>query len=484
MARAVVGCGPAQQGRVSIRILHSRWFVPLTVFVVCWTLTTHGKYSAAGDEPHYLIVSQSLLADGDLDVRNNYATGQSRRFGGGGLEPGPHARETQNGRLLSVHDVGVPVALLPVYTVATSVSGLVPESVLRRFRMNRGLFAYSLISLFIIGMTSGAAALTRAALIADGAPAGVASAVVLAVWLSPPVLSNSFLVFPEPFALLLTAWALRTAVASPQVAFQRPAMLFLLALGLLPWFHRKYALYGMAVLLTVAWHRRGTIAGMTKTERAAALALFATPQIALALWTLHHWGNIGGALVLERAPFSLGALRTGWLGLLVDRENGLLVWAPIYLLLPVAWTLAWRRTRLWLLPTASLFFMSAAHDQWWGGFSPAARFLVPLCPVFAFVGVILVRDRSLRRACLALLVPQVLISAYGWQHPRALWPQGDGHNRVIAAILGWVGGSEGILPALRASVPATTRALAMITGVAVVNGAAWIAARGRKPVEP
>jgi hypothetical protein len=30
----------------------------LTMFVVVWTLTTHGKYSADGDEPHYLMVTR------------------------------------------------------------------------------------------------------------------------------------------------------------------------------------------------------------------------------------------------------------------------------------------------------------------------------------------------------------------------------------------------------------------------------------------
>jgi len=42
------------------------------IFLFVWSLTTHGKYSASGDEPHYLMITQSLAADGDLDVANNY----------------------------------------------------------------------------------------------------------------------------------------------------------------------------------------------------------------------------------------------------------------------------------------------------------------------------------------------------------------------------------------------------------------------------
>jgi hypothetical protein len=213
---------------------------------------------------------------------------------------------------------------------------------------------------------------------------------------------------------------------------------------------------------------------LIRRERAALIALFVLPQIALLLWTWLYWGNLGGALTLERAPFSWNALRMGWLGQLVDRENGLLVWAPIYLFLPLAWVIDWRRNWPWLLPAASLFLISAAHDQWWGGFSPAARFLVPLIPVFTFVGTVLVRDTILRRAHLTLLVPQVLISAIGWDSPRWLWPQGDGHNRVLSAILESVGASERLLPSLRSTVADMSKAGAWLALVGAANACAWV----------
>ena len=63
------------------------------------------------------------------------------------------------------------------------------------------------------------------------------------------------------------------------------------------------------------------------------------------MWTWQHWGNLGGPLTIGGAPFSWHAFRAGSLGLLVDRENGLFVWAPLYALLPAAWALSWPRTR-------------------------------------------------------------------------------------------------------------------------------------------
>src|SRR6186997_3441458 len=81
------------------------------IFVVTWGLTTHGKYSVTGDEPHYLMVAQSLLADGDIDVANNYQRNDGARFGADGVQPETHVRVTTRGRSLPVGDLGVPVLL-------------------------------------------------------------------------------------------------------------------------------------------------------------------------------------------------------------------------------------------------------------------------------------------------------------------------------------------------------------------------------------
>ena len=117
--------------------------VAAVVFVVVWGLTTHGKYSSTGDEPHYLIVAESLVSDGDLDLANNYAHDDGRLFGHAGLVNDGHARPNAAGRLESVHDIGLAVALAPPYLVAKHLSALVPDDVLRRFRMTHGLFTYS-----------------------------------------------------------------------------------------------------------------------------------------------------------------------------------------------------------------------------------------------------------------------------------------------------------------------------------------------------
>jgi hypothetical protein len=406
--------------------------VAAIIFLVIWGLTTHGKYSVTGDEPHYLLVSQSLLADGDLDLRNNYENGDGRLFGSSGLQPELHARTARDGRFLPVHDIGLPVLLLPVYAVATYVARFMPEEVLARFRMSQGLFAYSLISLAIALSFCVSAAITRGALLRQGITPRASAAIVFAVWLTAPVLSNSFLVFPEAIAILVTAWTVY-ACSGTAARWSPSDTLLVLALGALPWVHRKYAIYALALAAVLIWMRRDRLTARTALVRLA--PLYVLPQLALAWWTYRHWGNLAGPIALDRLPFSWDAFAHGLAGTFVDREHGLLWWAPAYAILPAAWWIADAKCRAWIVPMLALLIPGAAHDQWWGGFSPAVRFLVPAAPIACLIAApALVRSVRLRAAAVVLFVPQAVIAAYGWQHARLLWPHGDGHNRILEVL--------------------------------------------------
>jgi len=192
------------------------------------------------------------------------------------------------------------------------------------------------------------------------------------------------------------------------------------------------------------------------------------PQIALAMWTYSYWGNLSGPVALERLPFSWDDFLHGLFGTFVDRENGLLWWAPAYMLLPAAWWLGERSLRIWAVPIAALVLPGAAHDLWWGGFSPAGRFLVPAAPIVCLISATpLVRNVRLRAVAISLLLPQFAIAGYGWQRPRLLWPRGDADNRILAALApplnAWA-------PSLRVMTEhAWRRSVELLSVVAIVN---------------
>src|SRR5256885_12120728 len=55
--------------------------------------------------------------------------------------------------------------------------------------------------------------------------------------------------------------------------------------SVLPWFHRKYAIYVAALLLVVWWQHRASISSWTRRDRVVGGALLAAPSLVLAVWS-------------------------------------------------------------------------------------------------------------------------------------------------------------------------------------------------------
>jgi hypothetical protein len=130
--------------------------------------------------------------------------------------------------------------------------------------------------------------------------------------------------------------------------------------------------------------------------------------------------------------------------MLFDGAHGLFLSAPIYLLTPAAMVLLWRRSpkearELPLLIGSYWFFVLLPVTNphgWEGGWSPAARFLMPIAPFLALpVAVLLAAGRS-RWVAAAIVVIQVLISRYLWAHPMWSWSGDEGPSPWLARFVG------------------------------------------------
>jgi hypothetical protein len=444
-----------------------RTWLPIAVILFIWSLTTHGKFSNSGDEPHYLIIAESLISDGDLDLDNNVREGDARWFGADDFEPGPHAHRTRSGALWSVHDVGVAVLVAPVYAAASRLAARVPEEWLARVRQTRGLFAYSLVSLVLIVLTAFSVRLLFFSF-ARVATTQRAAIVALVLALSPPVLAHAFLIFPETLAFPVVGAVVWLWSLDDRALPRGRVLLIALAVGMLPWLHRKYAplVVGLAVILAVqhwSWLR-----DQSRGYRLLLAAAALVPQMALYAWTYSAWGNVGGPHMLQDVPFSLGWLPEGALGMLLDRERGLLGYAPIYLIAPACFVLSWRESRWLLVPIATFYLPMASYATWDAGFSPAARFLVPLTPLVAFAALRALDARPLRIAAIALFVFQAVIVAVVWDYPRALWPREQGTNQALDAIPIVGPAWSNVLPSLHTGDPIASAWLAVAV-VLVVN---------------
>jgi hypothetical protein len=407
--------------------------VALIAFLFLWSMSTHGKPSAAGDEPYYLIVSHSLLADHDLDLANNFQNNDGRLVGADRLAAGPHAKMNRLGELWSTHDVGLSVVVLPAYAIGSALGRTLPASTLARFRMDQGRFAYFTVSVFLIALTSIGAGLLFAALLRFASP-GMSAAIALIVTLSPPVLPHGFLVFPETPAFVVTCFVLWLAV---EVDFGRRYFwtgVAAVALGCLPWIHRKFSFFVIALAVALWQSQRLWFSEQRRGRLPVLIALFVVPQILLHAFTLRAWGSIGGPQIMDADVFRMSGIGTGAIGMLLDRSRGLLPYAPVYLLLPLIWWAAGRRFLIWLLPIAALFLPMAAFVTWDAGYSPAARFLVPLMPLAALPAAVAMKRRWIALVAAPLLALQLEINGLSWNRPRILWPQDVGDNRALNSI--------------------------------------------------
>jgi len=342
-----------------------------------------------GDEPHYLMVADSLLRDHDLSLERDYAEGRYRDFHPEPLAPHYRVRG-KNGAIYSLHAVGLSLLVLPAYALA-SYAG-----------------TSFLMALLGVWLAVELRAVLRAS-IGDGAD-GVAWIVAL----SPPLVHYAGLVFTEIPAALVVALALRHGRAAVSV---RTALLTGAALAFLPWLNVRYTVLTV-ILLAFALAARPGI-----RVAAAWLAPSALSAAALALFHFHLYGFYDPRRVYGRRPeLSLAGLPRGLPGLLFDQEFGLLVYAPVFALAVPGNLLLWRHSRRLaitvLVLALSALAVSGAWPMWRGGFNPPARFLVPIVPALALA--VAARLRTGLRAGIALLVAWGLWTGAAGTWDRAL----------------------------------------------------------------
>ena len=82
------------------------------IFAAAW-MTARPRVPA-GDEPHYLVIAQSLLYDGDLRIENNHQQDQYLAYYDGILKP-DFMRRGVDRQIYSIHAPGVAALVLPAF---------------------------------------------------------------------------------------------------------------------------------------------------------------------------------------------------------------------------------------------------------------------------------------------------------------------------------------------------------------------------------
>jgi hypothetical protein len=431
----------------------------LIVFLVVWGLITHGTYAGSGDEPHYLMIAQSLAFDGDVDLANNYGQ-PGNLIGAGELQIDGHAQPGVGGVLRPVHDIGMPLLFAPyvrlAYPVAETLARVLPESLMRATRLNPPLIFRHFISLAMAALTgwlgvqlfalfarSGAS--SRPFDDAQGKPFDDAQGRQAMWWallltLSPPLLSHSFLFFTEIPSALLVAWLARVFSEGPgaQGSGLRAA-----ARGLRP--GAFYAVVGAAIGMLLLIHVRNValvmvfgvwaVIRLRRTPRSMWVYAATGAAVPLMIRTVvvHRFWGTYLTTPIARPDFTLGPLEaTGEVLiravlLLGSPDFGLLPLAPIFVLaLPGLWLLRKHPIAdpraVWALVASYLATLLLPYTNPWGvngGFAPAARMIVPIVPLLAVA--VFTAAQALPTVARVFVVIQIVIDVVVWQWPKVLW---------------------------------------------------------------
>lgn len=328
-----------------------------------------------GDEPHYLVITQSLLADGDLRIENNHASRDYAAYYAGGLRP-HFLRRGTNGAVYSVHAPGAPMLVLPAFAVAGY----------------RGAQA----TIMLLGALTGGL-IWLAAWLASGDKAAAWTA-WLAVVATPTFLVQSVTIFPDGPGAFVTAAAAVLALSLSRPAFagrwRMPAVVGGSALlSALPWLHTRFAVLAGGFGAVVVWRLVSADVRSAIDRRRALAAFIAIPAASAVAWFSYFlviYGTLNPAAPYGDNPNTrLAHIPGGLSGLLFDAQFGLLAYSPI---LAAGFACAVmrrsgsdRRLILALMGVAVGYLATAAtYWMWWAGVPASpARFAAAAIPVFA-----------------------------------------------------------------------------------------------------
>lgn len=369
------------------------WRIGCLAFLV-FALTATVFYARgvhlSGDEPHYLMVAQSLVEDGDFDLRNNmqdktylaYLPVEVRFHG-----------MVRDGKYRTFHLPGLSFLLLPFYSLFKLLGGAVPANLF--FRLCAALIhAFFACAFFLV--------LRRAW------PGKDPSAPFLFFLATFPLVFHAVHLFPElPAAtLLIFAYLLSRG---PQQKSSDPAgrgsdlsvpkekRFFLAGLLLagIPWLHFKYMVPMLVLVFFIMagiWRDGGRL-----RDRLRALSFLLLPQaIGAALLSWYSkilYGSFDPTVISPEKNFLAiplaGKVET-LLSFFLDQRDGLLVYAPVFMLLFLVFRKGTRRS-IRDFPLLAAMFLSYilfhASTTVRGGYSPAAR---PTLFVFWIMAVFLV----------------------------------------------------------------------------------------------
>ena len=310
--------------RATLRRAAAVWLLLFAVYATTLGLDAFGNSDYGGDEPHHLLTAKSLVDDGSPDLLDEYRTRDYRDIYPYELEP---RGALTNGLLNEPHGVGFPLLIAPAYAVAGPTG----------------------VEVFLAAIAALAVALAYA-LALRVVPDPWALGAALLAGLSPPFVAYSTAVYPALTAGAVLAGATLLALRFTHRRSRLDVFGCFALLGVLPWLNPTVLLPGAVIAIYAVrtlWSLRRRMLAIGGSEVAG--------------FSLAFYGSLSNGLFGGLTPYAAGLPGQSATGaetlvdhierayrvvaLWIDREYGVLRWAPLFALAFVGLWLVWRERR-------------------------------------------------------------------------------------------------------------------------------------------
>lgn len=333
------------------------WLTAFLIFsLVSFIIYLQGIH-LSGDEPHYLLITQSLVEDGDFDLKNNFEEKTYMKYIP--VEVRFHGGEI-NGKYRSFHLPGVSFLLVPFYLLFKLVGSVIPPPLYFRLAASFINAFFALVLFYILRMKFPGKDITGSWLL------------FLCIF---PLVFHSVHLYPE-----LPAAALMMAAYFTYSSARRNILLMGFCLSLVPWFHVKYIPPLLVLTLVILYDLLKPFKPFhPDKERIKRLLLFFFfPIISMVLLVLYSkllYNTYSPTNIFPRESY----LAVPWLlrlkvffAYFLDQRDGLLFYSPLFFL--AFWGLKKKLNHRYLLVGIALsYILFHAFTSVRGAHSPAGR---------------------------------------------------------------------------------------------------------------
>jgi hypothetical protein len=370
-------------------------------FYIFFQWEKNDLHDVTGDEPHYLLIADSIINYQSFDVTRSYLNELTNKviYSPGlvindeapNLRRHLHVIQTENG-LFSVHNIGLPLLIaIPFFLGKTTgvkifliiLGGLLPFTL------------WKISSLF-------------------SKDSKIRFLSTLTVIISYPYINSFNQIYPDFLAGMITLLGYYVFIKIPDYKPNFKFYFIFAMVSFLPWLHIKFTL--VSLLLFIGIFVKVYLSSNVK-QMIVSLTMLSISGVLLILYNYYAFGNILGPYGQGALEFSKESLMVFW-GLFLDQNHGFLFFNPIYFIGVYFLYSYYKKNPLnfwWLLLLIFSFLVpNALHTNWYGGWSFSGRFAwsgVTLFTVFTVFGLITISESS-KRKFVFLISFSICIQAY------------------------------------------------------------------------